>query len=305
MELKLLKDLCSISAASGSEIHVRDFILKYLKKHSGSWKKKPKILYGDEFQDCLILLFGKPRTAVFAHMDTVGFTVRYENQLIPVGGPSAENGVALVGRDALGEIQCKLKIDKQDRLYYDFGRAIERGTHLTFKPDFRETGKSVQCCSMDNRLGIYIALKVCEQLENGIIVFSAWEEHGGGSVPFLVKYIYENYKIRNYLVSDVTWVTDGVHPGKGTVISLRDQNIPRKKYLNQIIEIAERAGINYQLEVESSGSSDGREIQTSPYPLDWCFIGPAEKNVHSPDEKVNKKDILETIKLYKVLMDDL
>jgi di/tripeptidase len=59
------------------------------------------------------------------------------------------------------------------------------------------------------------------------------------------------------------------------------------------------------LEVESSGSSDGREIQTSPYPLDWCFIGPAEKNVHSPDEKVNKKDILETIKLYKVLMDDL
>jgi putative aminopeptidase FrvX len=303
--MKLLQELCSISAPSGSEFPVRDFLINYAEKNSSTWKKKPKLIYGDDFQDCLILIFGKPRTAVFAHMDTVGFTVRYENQLIPIGSPHVENGTTLVGKDSMGEIECKLKLDSKSRIFYDFGRSIQRGTSLTFKPDFRETKKYVQCCYLDNRLGIYIALKVCESLKNGIIAFSAWEEHGGGSVPYLQKYIYENFNIRNYLVSDVTWVTDGVHPGKGTVISLRDKNIPRRKFLDEIIKIAEAADCQYQPEVESEGSSDGRELQISPYPADWCFIGPPEENVHSPDEKVHKNDIEETIKLYNALLNQL
>ena len=45
---------------------------------------------------------------------------------------------------------------------------------------------------MDNRLGVWNALKVAEKLENGIICFSAWEEHGGGSAGYLAKFIYEN-----------------------------------------------------------------------------------------------------------------
>ena len=72
-----------------------------------------------------------------------------------------------------------------------------------------------------------------------------------------------------------------------------------------IIEIAKNSDIPYQLEVESSGGSDGNEIQSSPYPIDWCFIGAAEQNVHSPDEKVHKKDIKAMVSLYKLLMDKL
>lgn len=307
--MKLLKELCSIHAPAGNEAPLKDFLLSYVKKNQQSWKVKPEVIHGPEFQDCLILAFEspteRPGTAIFAHMDTVGFTVRYENQLVAIGSPDADTGARLVGRDSLGEIECGLIVSEDGRAYYEFGRAIDRGTSLTFKCDFRQKGGYVTSCYLDNRLGVYSALKVAETLECGVIVFSCWEEHGGGSVQYLMKYLYERWQIRQTLVSDITWVTDGVHPGKGVVVSMRDKNIPRKAYIDRIIAIAAASGVPFQLEVEGSGSSDGRDIQISPYPIDWCFVGAPESNVHSPDETVHEADIRSMIDLYSVLMKEL
>jgi len=301
-DIKLLEKLCQLHGPSGNEMEVKIFILNYVKKNCTQWAVKPTLYYGDEFQDCVILEFGNPRTIILAHMDTVGFTVRYNNQLIPIGGPEIENGFELVGKDSLGPIECKLVVDKENHLAYNFNRGIEKGTGLVFKSQLKETGKYIQSAYLDNRLGIYSALKVAETLKNGIIAFSCWEEHGGGSVPLLMKFIYEKHTIKQALICDITWVTDGIKPGKGVVISMRDRNIPRSSYLTKIIGIAEKYGINYQLEVESRGSSDGREIQLSPYPIDWCFIGAPEQNVHSPNETVHKEDIENMINLYVLLM---
>ena len=171
--------------------------------------------------------------------------------------------------------------------------------------NFKETKNYVQSCYMDNRLGLWNALKVAETLDNGLIVFSCWEEHGGGSVGFLTNFIYTKYNIHQALISDITWVTKGVKAGKGVVISLRDSAIPRKSYVNKIIDITKTTNIPFQLEVESSGGSDGNEIQSSPYPIDWCFIGAAEQNVHSPKEKVHKQDIKSMLKIYELLMKEL
>ncbi len=302
--MELLKKLCSIHAPCGEEAALKDFILDYIDKNSAGWKATPAILAGDELQDCLVLVFGKPRTAVFAHMDSIGFTVRYNNQLVPVGGPHAETGYKLTGKDALGPVECEL-VEEDGDLSYKFGRAIQRGTSLTFKMDFRETSDYVQSCYLDNRLGVYNALKLCETLEDGIIAFSCWEEHGGGSVPYLAKLIYEKYGVRQALVSDITWVTEGVHHGEGVAISMRDRNIPRRSFISKIIKLADKSKIDYQLEVEGSGSSDGRELQHSPYPFDWCFIGAPEDHVHSPNEKVHKHDISCMLLMYQYLMKNL
>ncbi len=123
------------------------------------------------------------------------------------------------------------------------------------------------------------------------MVFSCWEEHGGGSVPYLVKYLYEQHHISKILISDITWVTDGVQSDRGVVISHRDKNIPRKSFIEKITQLAESYKIPYQIEVEAYGSSDAGEIQQSPYPIDWCFIGPPIENVHTDHEKISKKDI--------------
>ncbi|HYG01607.1 MAG TPA: M20/M25/M40 family metallo-hydrolase [Chryseosolibacter sp.] len=305
MKFTLLKQLCEVHAPSGEEATMTTFLVKYIKKEKKNWKAEPELFYGEGLQDCLILKFGNPRTAIFAHMDSIGFTVRYQNQLLPIGSPDAEMGTRLVGEDSFGSIECELEYDKENHAFYKFGRQIDRGTSLTYKSNFRDTKTFIQSPHLDDRLGIFVALQVASQLKDGVIVFSCWEEHGGGSVPYLAKFIHEKWKVTQALIADITWVSDGVDPGNGVAISMRDRNIPRKTFVNRVIEIARKRKVKFQLEVEGMGSSDGRELQVSPYPFDWCFVGAPEQNPHTPDEKVHKDDIQNMIDLYRWLMKDL
>lgn len=302
--MELLKQMCQVHAPAGEELAMRDFILNYIEKNKNDWKTQPTLHYGDGFQDNLILAFGKPRTAIFAHLDSIGFTVKYNNEIVKIGGPVVDEGIVLVGEDSLGKIEGKI-IKKDDGFFIDFERNIDRGTSLTFKVNFRDTKNFVQSCYMDNRLGVWSALEVAKTLTDGIIVFSTWEEHGGGSVGYLGRFIQEKYKVNQALISDITWVTEGVEHGKGCAISLRDSGIPRKSYVNKIVDIAKQSNIPYQLEVENAGGSDGNGLQKSDYPWDWCFVGAPEDNVHSPNEKVHKDDIKSMVNLYKLLMEKL
>ena len=304
MTLSLLKTMCAIHSPSGNEVAMKDFLLDYIKTEQKNWKHKPKVIHGKGFQDNIILVFGKPRTAIFAHTDSIGFTVRYGKQLVKIGGPQIIKGIELVGSDEKGKCEATLTIVK-DKLEYKAKRNFDTGTELVFKANWREDKEYVQCCYMDNRLGCFSALKVAETLKDGVIVFSTWEEHGGGSVSYLQKYLAENYNISQALICDISWISDGVFPAKGPVISMRDSMIPRRSYVNRIINIAKKHKLPFQLEVEGSGGSDAKELQMAENVWDWCFVGAAEQFVHTPDEKVHKKDIEGMIELYKALMKDL
>lgn len=306
MDYSLLKELQAIHAPAGDEAPLRDFVIDYVEKNKAQWKVEPELIYGDDFQDCLILKFGTPKTAVFAHLDSIGFTVRYGKELVKLGGPRLTSGIKLVGEDSKGLIETELVVDpKTKALKYKLDRDIDRGTNLTFKPNWREDTHYIQNCYMDNRLGMWNALKVAETLENGVLVFSCWEETGGGSVGYLGKYIYEKWGVRQALISDITWVTEGVPHGNGVAISLRDSGIPRKSFVRKIVKIASESAVKFQLEVEDAGGSDGNALQKSPYPFDWCFVGAPEDHVHTPDEKVHKDDVNEMLKLYQLLMKKL
>ena len=312
-ELQLLESLCKVRAASGEEYRMKEFLLEYIEKHSKSWKVQPKIIHGDNFQDCLMLVFGRPRTAVFAHMDSVGYSVAYNNELLRIGGPKAKEGAILVGEDSKGLVEGKLHYQIENegeeekilKTILEFEREVDRGTSLTYKIDFQVNEISITTAYIDNRLGILNALKLAEELEDGAICFSAWEEIGGGSVGYLAAHLYQEYGVRQALISDISWLTEGVLPEKGPVISIRDSGIPRKVYINRIIDIARATDIPFQLEVESSGGSDGNALQRSPFPFDWCFIGAAEENVHMPNETVYIKDIDNMFKLYAHLIKEL
>jgi putative aminopeptidase FrvX len=302
----LLKSLCQVHGPSGNESGIKAFILDYVLQNQATWKTQPTILEGEDFQDCLVLVFGNPTTAIFAHMDTVGFTVRYGNELVKIGGPRIRHLWTLKGKDTKGEIVCDMIVPEgATKASYRFEREIERGTDLTFTCDFRESDDFVQSCYLDNRLGCFIALQVAATLENGVICFSCYEEMGGGSTAFLGKYIYEKLGVKQALISDITWMTDGIRHGKGVAISLRDSGVPRKAYLNRIVALAKASEVPFQLEVEDAGGSDGNVLQKSPYPFDWCFIGAPEDNVHTPDEKVHKNDISAMYNLYHYLMKNL
>ncbi|MDD2982840.1 MAG: aminopeptidase [Crocinitomicaceae bacterium] len=307
--MKLLQELTAIRGASGDEGAMKDFILDYVEKNKSQWRTQPEVIHGKGFQDTVILVFGKPRTAVFAHTDTIGFTAAYGNTLYKIGGPKTTDGIQLVGSDSLGEIETELMVieesDGTKNLTYVFERDIDRGTNLTFKPDFRETDEYVQSPYMDNRLGVWNALMLAQTIEDGAIVFSTYEEHGGNSVGFCARYLWEKYELNQALISDITWVTDGVLHGEGVAISMRDTGIPRRSYLNRIVELAKKSNIKFQLEVEGAGGSDGTMLQKSDLPFDWLFIGAPEDNVHSPDEKVFKSDIRDMLAMYQYLMKHL
>jgi putative aminopeptidase FrvX len=307
--MELLERLIEVQGASGDEGRIRDFILDYVKLNQDSWAVKPTIIEGPAWQDVIILVFGQPRTAIYAHIDSIGFSVGYDDELIKIGGPRLLDGVKLVGVDSNGPIETEMIIHEDEHGVahprYLGDRKLDRGTVLTFAPNYRETADFIQSPYMDNRLGVWSALKVAETLKDGAIVFSTYEEHGGNSVAEPARYLKDKYGVYQALISDITWVTDGVGHGKGVAISMRDSSVPRRSYLNRIIDLAKKSGLPFQLEVESAGGSDGSALQKSHVLMDWCFIGAAEDNVHSPDEKVHKADIEAMVNLYSYLMEKL
>ncbi|MFZ6051386.1 M20/M25/M40 family metallo-hydrolase [Halocola ammonii] len=319
MDMQLLEELCAVHATSGDESAMTEFILQHVKKEQKNWKEQPQVFSGDEFQDAVVLVFGKPRTAVFAHLDSIGYCASYSNTLVKIGGPKAKTGTSLVGRDSHGPVECTLEVKKEDKkdkdgekqsgkeekYYYKFHRDIDRGTPLSYKPEWREEDDFVQCCYIDNRLGVWNALQQCKTAENAAIVFSTYEEHGGGSAQFLGRFLQEKFGVRQALISDISLISDGIKHKNGVAISMRDRGIPRQSYVRRIVELARAHDIPHQLEVESAGGSDGNAIQGSSYPWDWCFVGAAEANYHTPNEKVYKSDIKAMVDLYEVLLKEL
>ncbi len=302
--MKFLLEILKQNSVSGDESLVSVFVLQYIEQRKKFWNVTPLVYSGEDFHDCILLKFGKPRTAVFAHIDTIGFMSRYNNQLVRIGGPEVIDGIPLEGKDSLGEIKCHLKGDKND-IYHDFPRGIDPGTRLSFAQNIRLDEEFIQASYLDNRLGVYTAMKLCETITDGWVVFTTYEEHGGGSMPYLLKFIQEVAPVKQALISDITWITEGVEFHKGVVISIRDKFIPRKKFIDRIIKLADESGIPFQLEVEEQGGSDGREVQFSPYAIDWCFIGAAEENVHTPDEKVSLIDLEAMVAIYPYLVERL
>lgn len=301
-EFKLLRDLCAIPATSGDELPVRDFLLEYCRQNSSTWKNQPEIFAGDDFQDNLILVFGKPRTAFFAHMDTVGYTIRYDNYLIAIGGPDGQSGDELVFElDGKTETTRLIAANKKTPPLIDFPRPLEPGTTLTYKPAFRLDKDFMHSPYLDNRLGIFTLLQLAVEAQDIALVFTCWEEHGGGAAGYLARFLLEKYGTRQAVIADVTWSTEGVFPGMGCVVSLRDSRIPRKVFTHRIRRILSENKLPFQLEVEAHGGSDGTELQQIPYPIDWCFIGPPSENPHSARESVHLKDARNFLPLLKAL----
>jgi putative aminopeptidase FrvX len=307
--MELLKKLIEIQGLSGDESRITQFIKTYCENNMKNWKSQPQLLFEPEKHDCLILVFGTPKTVIYSHVDTIGYTVGYENNLIPVGSPVFTESMVLTGKDSQGEVNTEVMLfeypDGESELKCVFDRQIDPGTLLSFKPNFIENERYIQSPYLDNRLGVYVALQVAETIENGAIVFSTYEDHGGNSVAYCANKLFELYGASQALIADITWVTNGVKHGGGVAISLRDSLIPRRVHLTKILDLCKDSGINYQLEVESSGGSDGSTLQKSHLPIDWCFIGAPENHVHTNRETVYKSDIASMIEIYKLLIDKL
>lgn len=290
--MQLLENLCAIPGTSGDETLVRDFLIGYFTDPARPWKQQPELKWGKGYKDNLLVIFGKPKRAFYAHMDTVGYTVRYDNYVVPIGGIDSHSGDILVYN--LGGKQAETKLIQgvaDDQVLVDSLVPIPAGTTLTYKPDFQIENDLLTSPYLDNRLAIWALLQISDGVEDCAFAFTSFEEHGGGGAGMLARMLYEAYGTDEAIIADITWATEGVFLGKGPAISLRDSRIPRKAYVDAIKSELVAAGLEFQLEVEYQGGSDGREIQNQPLPIDWCFIGPPSENQHSAHETVDLRDV--------------
>ena len=140
--MELLKTLCSIPGTSGDEGAIRDFVFDYVVSNQRNWNHLPEIWKGDGFQDNLVLVFGKPKIAFYAHMDTVGYTIRYDNYVIPIGGIDGNTGDALVFEKEGKLLETKLINEEESELsLIDAHLPVIPGTPLSYKANFiRMTG---------------------------------------------------------------------------------------------------------------------------------------------------------------------
>lgn len=303
--MKLLRELTGISSPSGDESRMTEYIRDYIRQDE-SLNSRCTIIDKSDLQDNLIVRVGEhPRTALFVHIDTTGFMVGFGNELIPIGSPAAVEGDELVGKDDKGSVCAKVQIPDKGQYQADFFREINPGTLLTYYPNFRTKAETVCAPYLDNRIGVYTALKLAETDNDFVIAFTTFEEHGFGGAQVCGKYIYEQYGLTQSIILDGTWDTKHVKAGKGPAVSLRDKGIPRRVYLNRIINLLTETELTFQIEVEKSGGSDGLALQSSPYPFDWVFIGPPLKHPHSASEQVQQADIENTLKVYEYLIKNM
>ncbi len=291
--LRLLRGPTSVSGDEGRMSHIVKVMAHLPECRSGAHQYLVK-----QMPDGTVLVIkGKPKFAILAHMDTVGFTAGYKRKLIDIGGPERKKGDELSdGKPArfLATIGKKTKKYKSDS-------DIPPGTILSFCNPPRIEDGFIKSAYLDNRIGMFIAFETLMHAPDVAVAFTVREETDQSGGLNAVRYLAEHINIRDYFVADITFATKNVKVGRGPVITGRDSTLPKQKLLNLAKGVAEIEDIQYQLELEEIGMSDAHGVLQSGTASGFCFIGVPIKGYHSWQEKASLQDIENCVELYMAL----
>ena len=283
--IELLFELLEIDSPSADEGPMADWIDAWVRSNC------PEARIA-RLGDSLIALRGEmPSTAIFAHIDTTGFTLGYDSRLISIGSPAPEDGTPVRETRSSSEAPRRGIVRELEEVWELAEADGVPGTRWVYATSPRQAGDQIVSPYLDNRAGVWAALNALTRCSSIAVAFTTGEEHSGQGAFVCGRYLYENYAIDQALISDITWDTEHVHCGKGVAISLRDRMMPRQRFLDRVLSIAERSGIPFQREIESSGGSDGAYLQRSGFPIDWVFVGAPEKHPHTDHEVVDVRDL--------------
>ena len=296
--LDLLWDLLAQDSPAGDEGPLANWLEDWLSREA------PDAAV-ERLGDSLIVTRGEtPKVAVFAHLDTTGWTLGYGKRLVRIGGPDGEpgDGIRPVRRPDTGSVLARRK----DGSWTVDGKAdAAPGSRFVYAAVPELKNDRITAPYLDNRAGLWAALHVLKACPSVALALSVQEETGSLGAQVTARSLYETRGITQALIADLTWDTKHVKRGLGVAVSLRDSSLPRQSYLNRVLALAEQSGIPFQREVESSGGSDGAGIDRSGIPMDWVFIGAPEKAPHTPRERVHVADLQGMVSLLVYLVNRL
>jgi putative aminopeptidase FrvX len=286
---ELLWSMSKIDSPSGDEGPLCDFIEALL----------PSVLSDirlTRIGDSLVVWRGDPKTALFSHIDTTGFTLGNDKVLVPLGSPTPKDGDPIRQTDTPGRGHTVARPSAGVTKLRGAAR-VEPGTRWVYDKVL-ELKEGVICGPyLDNRAGVWAALQVLMSCRNAAVAFTVGEESSGHGALVCGEYLYKELQISQSFISDITWHTKHIRCGSGPAISLRDRFAPRQRFLDKVLQAAESSGIVFQREIESDGGSDGSYLLKSAIPMDWVFIGAPEEHAHSSAEKLHAADLLGMVEL--------
>ncbi len=338
MDTGLMKKLSEACGVSGFETEVRNLIKKEISKYvdkisednlgnlivlkKGSSKNRKKI-------------------ALVAHMDEIGLIVKRINngfiEFSKIGGIDDRilltQRVAINGTNLEGIINSKpihlqkeeerKKIVKHDEMCIDVGIVggnkkinVEKGNPISFKSEFRKLQDNVfSGKSLDNRLGVYCLIDILKKMKkpkNDIyFVFSSQEEVGLKGARTSIYSIEPDLAvvIDTAIAGDVPAVSEKeseIKLGKGVSITLIEAGgrgaILPEKLKEFILGLAKKNKIKHQLEIVEGGMTDTAITQITKNGILSCSINVPLRNMHTPNEIFDARDLEETIKLSELIV---
>ena len=325
---KLLKQLTETFGPSGYEDEVRKLVRAEVKPLSDEIKvdalgnlivrKKPAKITKDT-----------KRIMVAAHMDEIGLMVSHVDEngfirfssiggvfrrYVPGGRVRFLNGtVGVLGYDNLSNIN---ELPTLDKVYIDVGATSKKdcpvkvGDVAAFDRPFVEAGNRLVAKSMDDRVGVLVAIEALRALKSSVhdiyFVFTTQEEVGTRGAATSAFGVDPDVGI----AVDVTPTGDTpgglkmeMTLGKGPCVKIQDaSSLSDPRVVKWMIRAAEKNKIPYQREVLLLGGTDARAIQVTRAGVPAGCLSIPVRYVHSPSEMVDYSDVENSVKLLTAIL---
>jgi endoglucanase len=324
----LLKQLTETFGPSGYEENVRRLVRAEVKPLADELKV-----------DALGNLIARKRPAKFtdktrkimiaAHMDEIGLMVSHvdANGFVRFSTIGGVNGKYVLGgrvrflNGAQGVIGFD-RVDKanemppMDKVYIDVGARskkdcpVQVGDVAAFDRPFTEMGNRLVAKSMDDRVGVLVAIETLRALKSTphdvYFVFTAQEEVGVRGAATSAFGIDPDLGI----AVDVTSAADTPNAakmemalGRGPCVKIQDGGmLSDSRVVQWMIRTAEKGGIPYQREVLLQGTTDARAIQLARAGVPAGCVSIPTRYIHSPSEMVDFSDVQNSVRLLTALL---
>lgn len=321
MNFDLLKKLSDINATATQEGKVNTFISENIQPFADE-------IYYDDFGNLIARKMGDgPKVMLAAHTDQIGFMISHIEEngvlrfaetgfLLPTNiiGQRVviqDNVIGVVGTDIKdGSITMKTP---KEKYFIDIGvtskaeaqAKVQVGDFGNFYSQFYHNEDIIIAKAVDDRIGCFILIEVAAQLKKHgydiYFAFTSQEETGLRGAKTATYGINPEYGI----AVDITGSDDipgnsvsTAKLGKGVGIKLMDPSLiihPEMK--KQLINLAEKHQIPYQLEIMNRGGTDAGAIHTTHVGVKSASISIPTRHGHSANEICMKKDVDSAIKL--------
>ena len=325
---KLLQQLTETFGPSGYEANVRAIVQAEVESLADEMRvdalgnlivRKRPINPGKDTKKIMIAAHMDEIGIIVSHVDENGF-VRFSS----IGGVFSKyilgsriqflrGPKGIVGYDRLEKMN---ELPAMDKIYIDVGAKSKKdcpvkvGDVAAFDRPFIEMGNRLVAKSMDDRVGVLVAIETLRALKSTLhdvyFVFTTQEEVGVRGAATSAHGIDPDIGI----AIDVTPSGDTPNAmkmemtlGNGPCIKIQDVSlIADPRIVQWMIRAAEKNKIPYQREVLLVGGTDARAIQITRAGVPVGCISIPVRYVHSPSEMVDYSDVQNSVKLLTALL---